>query len=540
MAVDYLSTLNVGSGLNTTQIVDALVNANRAPREEAINSKVTEKNVSISGFGQLKQNFETFKTDLTAMDGDIGLTTTSTASAIGLTISDINMAGVFDHTVTVGQLAQAHTLEIANSYTSETAATGQGTLLFEFGSWDNNSFTEDTSITNHTITIDSTNATLEGVRDAINAADMGVTASIVKTAEGAYSLSIKSTSGAGNEMKITATEDSSNTGLSAFDFSTYDADVETLAGLDATLTVDGISVTRSSNTITDLIDGIEMELTGTVTGARVSSAYNESTALEKMSAFVDSLNTLNTKLNELTKRDLTGGDDGDLAGDPVARMIKSKIRAYTTTPIVGYSDTEIYLANFGVTTNKDGTLSLNEDDFSTAYNAAPNDMMAVFQSAVTTDSSFITGSVTGTAYTPGVYEFSLANGAATIGGDSMTVSGTNYYTMSGDTNGLSLTTSLTSATHNIYVGRSLIDTLLSYTDTVLDTGSSVNERISSRQDELADLTDELASLDIKMQDMRERYVKQFSAMEGVVSSLKKTGDYLTNYTDSMRAARENG
>ena len=68
MAVD-LSALNAGSGLNTTQIVDALVEASRAPKEAAIN-KVDENNVKISGFGTLKQQFETFKTSMTSLDGN--------------------------------------------------------------------------------------------------------------------------------------------------------------------------------------------------------------------------------------------------------------------------------------------------------------------------------------------------------------------------------------------------------------------------------------------------------------------------------------
>ncbi len=73
MAVDYLSALNAGSGLNTTQIVDALVEASRAPKEQAINKKVEENNVKISGFGTLKQQFETFKNSMNTLDGEVDL-----------------------------------------------------------------------------------------------------------------------------------------------------------------------------------------------------------------------------------------------------------------------------------------------------------------------------------------------------------------------------------------------------------------------------------------------------------------------------------
>ena len=81
-------------------------------------------------------------------------------------------------------------------------------------------------------------------------------------------------------MKITATEDSSNAGLSTFGFSTYSSSKETIIGQDANLTVDGVSVTRSSNTVTDLIDGVQLKLKGTVSSAvTVNASYDETKAL---------------------------------------------------------------------------------------------------------------------------------------------------------------------------------------------------------------------------------------------------------------------
>ena len=114
MAVDYLSALNAGSGLNTTQIVDALVEANRAPKAEAINKKVEENNVKISGFGTLKQQFETFKTSMTSLDGEIGLSVASGSSNIETTITDKTKISDFSHSMAVSQLAQNHTLVFAN------------------------------------------------------------------------------------------------------------------------------------------------------------------------------------------------------------------------------------------------------------------------------------------------------------------------------------------------------------------------------------------------------------------------------------------
>ena len=542
MAVDYLSALNAGSGLNTTQIVDALVEANRAPKAEAINKKVEENNVKISGFGTLKQQFETFKTSMTSLDGEIGLSVASGSSNIETTITDKTKISDFSHSMAVSQLAQNHTLVFANNFSTENASIGQGTLLFEFGSWNrsNSTFAEDTSITNKTLTINSTNNTLTGLRDAINDGGMGLTASIIQTATSAYSLVVKSNSGSGNEMKITATEDSSNAGLSTFGFSTYASSKETIVGQDANLTIDGVSVSRSSNTITDLIDGVQLEINGTVSSAvTVNASYDESNALANMTSFVTSLNTLNTKLSELTNRGLNGEASGALAGDSIARSIQSRIRSMTTTPIEGYSTSSIYLTNFGISTQLDGSIGFDEDEFLAAYRANPGDIAAIFASQVKTDSSSVTAQVTGDDYVAGVYDFALSSGSATISSSTMISSSGNYYTLSGNTAGLTVSTGLSTSTNSIFLGRSLLDTLSTYADTILSSSGTVNSQINSKNDDITDLNQDLADLDTKMVELKDRYVLQFSQMERAVKSLRDTGDYIKNFTDSMRAAREN-
>ena len=108
--VDYLSTLNAGSGLNTTQIIDALVDAEIVPQENQLKDKIEEKNVSISGMGQVKQSLTSLKTILGGLDGKNGLSVSSSGSSVGVTISDPALAKEFSHDVTVTQLAKAQTL----------------------------------------------------------------------------------------------------------------------------------------------------------------------------------------------------------------------------------------------------------------------------------------------------------------------------------------------------------------------------------------------------------------------------------------------
>ena len=102
MAVDYLSALNVGSGLNVTQIVDALVDAEKAPREAQITENINEKTVSISAFAEVKQQFSTLKTSLDALAQASTLAVQSTSAdgnpaAVDLTLSNPSLVTPFDH-----------------------------------------------------------------------------------------------------------------------------------------------------------------------------------------------------------------------------------------------------------------------------------------------------------------------------------------------------------------------------------------------------------------------------------------------------------
>ena len=170
--------------------------------------KITSKFLVLE---HLKQQFETFKTSMTSLDGEIGLSVASGSSNIETIITDKTKISDFSHNVAVSQLAQNHTLVFANNFTTENASIGQGTLLFEFGSWnrDNKTFAKDSSITNVKLLQLTAQIThLLGLETRLTMQSMGVTASIIQTAPSAYSLVVKSNSGSGNEMKITATEDS--------------------------------------------------------------------------------------------------------------------------------------------------------------------------------------------------------------------------------------------------------------------------------------------------------------------------------------------
>ena len=134
MAVDYISMLNAGSGLNTTQIVDALVDAERVPREEKIQAQLEEANVSISGLGKVKQGFSTLSSALDGLDGETGLVATSSSTAASVTITDKALVTEQQISLEVSQLARSQSL-VFDGFTSASDNVGTGSLNFEFGTF---------------------------------------------------------------------------------------------------------------------------------------------------------------------------------------------------------------------------------------------------------------------------------------------------------------------------------------------------------------------------------------------------------------------
>ena len=533
MAVDYISALNAGSGLNSTQIVDALVDAERIPKEELLTKKIDEKTVSISSLSKVKTEFATLETTLKALDETTGLLASSSEASISVAITDTSDVSEFSYTMDITQLATSQTLAF-DGYTSSTDAVGSGSLSFEFGTWENNAFTTNSDLTTQTVTISAGNDTLEDVRDAINDAAIGVTASILQTGVDSYSLIMQATSGADYAMRVTATETDGDTGLANLDFSTYNATEVAQDGQDAIFTVDGVTVTRSSNTITDLFDGVSVTLNYANTDpVTLAVSYDTATAYAAMSTFVDELNGLSELLGEYTARGINGGVAGALAGDPLMRSFQNKLRTLTTTAIEGYGDSPVYFTNFGIATERDGTLTLDYDDFVEAFEDDPDSFAAIMNTRVTTDNSALTGTIAGDTFVAGSYSFVLSGSVPTIDGASMSTNGSYHYASSGDPDGLYIYTTETDTTATVYMGRSLLDTLLAYTEDVLATGSDINTKISDYSDDLADYELELTDLSADMASARERYMLKFGSMESAVKGLKDTGAYLTQFMDSM-------
>jgi flagellar hook-associated protein 2 len=554
MATDYLSALNAGSGLNVTQIVDALVDAERVPKQQKIDDAKETATVKISALGSLKNELSVFQTNTAALDGQIGLALSSSTSNVKLSRTDSSLASEFSHTINVSSIAAGQVLNFDNGgsgFSSTTADIGIDSLTIDLGTWGAGpAFTSNGTSSSLSLTTGATS--LSDVRDAINNAAIGVTASIIEVSTGSYSLMVKSPEGAENAMRITTSLSGAAVGVMKYDpentGSFSDTATEVVSASDAAFTIDGISVTRSSNTITDLFSGITLELDNVSasdmgTNQVISSRYSETDALATLETVVSEINYLLSFLKEQSKPGTNGEDGGPLHGDHFIRYTENKIKNLTSTAIAGYDDEEIYLSSFGVVTELDGTLSIDETRFREYFDSNPEHFAAVTTSMIRTGDAGVTGSAPTDLFTPGVYGFALSGGTATLtdsGGTTENMSaGTNRYGYSSDTigaTGLLLDTSKTSVNTNVYMGRSIMQTLSKYIDDVLMLNGDIDEKIYNLEDDVDSLVDEQEALDQQIASQRAIYVEKFTAMQTAVSSFKKTGEFLDNLIKSWNSS----
>ncbi len=543
MSVDYLSALNSkGSGLNITQIVDSLVQAEKSPQENLIKSKIDAKNTAISALGTLSSELSTLKSNMAVFKGVSKFIASSASTANSISVSDASKASAFTSDVNINALATSQTLEFSG-YTSPTQELTTGSISIDFGTWSSNgaSFTRDTNVSAVTATISDSNKTLAGIASSLNALS-GVSASVVKKANNSYSLLVRSETGADNALRLTVTPTASGSSITALDTTSDNASHQTVAAADAALSVDGISITREKNIISDLFEGYTLNLSATTSSTfRMTGSLDTDNAFTQFQSFIGVLNNTRKNLAELTKTGSSTQKAGALKNDPIASAIVRQIRSLTNGALVGFGTSSLYLSDLGVRTNLDGTLSVTKTSFETAMTTNPTSFDAIFNSMESSDSEFLSVSKSATAdIAPGTYAwtFNSSSGAATLAGTTLASSSdangnTVYAPTSGDLLGISVTPSQTVASASIFVGKSLIDTLSDYIDASIASAGDLASRKTQVTTEITELNLETAKLDSRMEDVRKRYTKQFSAMEALVTSMNNTGEFLTNMMDAF-------
>jgi flagellar hook-associated protein 2 len=380
-----LTSLGTGSGVDTSSLVTSLVSAEFATKTDALAAKASTLTTQISGLATLKSTITGFAS---ALDGLVsgGTLATQPASSNTSVLTATALPGAkltnLSGAITVSQLAGAQAARSTAAVASRSTVIGSGTFTLTLGtatySADGSSMTGFAAGGGTPVTIDVTNASLDGIASAINAKGAGLSASVVTDASGAAYLSLKGQTGAAQAFTLAATSDPSGT-LSQFAVGPGATGTAIAApAQNAKLTVDGVAVERAGNTVSDLVAGVKLQLAGTSTTPVALTSTSPAAALSSaVGNFVDTYNQVLAAVQAQTDP-----KTGALRSDPAAAGLLRSLKALTSKVLLTGGNVEANgptrLSELGVGTNKDGTLSVNTATLTRQLAKFPASVEAMF------------------------------------------------------------------------------------------------------------------------------------------------------------------
>lgn len=364
-----ITSAGIGSGLDVNGIITQLLAIERQPLA-ALQTEETRLNAKVSTFGKLKSLLSAVRDKA----GSIGSLTLwnqragSTTEAASVAVTTAAGAAVGSYSVQVQQLASTQTLSSRAFTASDTAAQfGPGTLTIELGAWTGtpvSGFTPKANATPVTVTLGAEDDTLAEVRDRINAAGAGVTATIINDASGARLALRSSATGAENGFRITAAETTDDgvaaNGLSALAYDALGTSQLALnqSAANALATINGIDVESTSNTLTNVSDGVTLRLLRETTGPVELGVTTDTAAVKTaIEDFVKAFNELATFIRDQTKYDEATKTAGAMQGDSLATGLQRQLRNVlneASTASTAFSR----LSDVGVVMKADGTLEI--------------------------------------------------------------------------------------------------------------------------------------------------------------------------------------
>lgn len=360
-ASSLLSSAGIGSGLDVNSIVTALVNAKKAGPQAQITSKATQTNTMLTGLASLNSALTSLQSALSA------LTKTSTFSSYNAVLTDtaigttstLSNAKPGSYALNATQLATAQKRS-SDAY-DKSAAIGSGTLTIGVGSSSLN------------LSVSATD-TLSNIASNINSAsnNPGVTATVVYGAGGAQLLLSSSKTGVANGFTVSANATSSD-GLSAL--ASKLGSVGSSEAQDAVLTLDGISITSASNSVSGAIDGVTINLAKTGS-TQLTVTQDNSAATTAIQGFVDAYNSYAGTVATLSSYDASTGTAGILLGDTTLTSVQRQISSLLSSKVPGNGIGS--LAALGITRAADGTMSLDSDKLASTLKGNPAAVQDLF------------------------------------------------------------------------------------------------------------------------------------------------------------------
>lgn len=547
------------SGLPIDSLVTAQMQIEQQPLT-AIQTKISSYNTKLSAYSTLKSGLSTFQTAVdklaTAAKFNAQTVTASDSNTISATADGTAVKGSYN--VSVTQLATSQKLASA-AYSSTTDIIGTGKLTISFGTYtaaDGGtpaSFTANGSKSDIEIDITSSNNTLAGIRDAINAKNASVTASIVNDGSGNRLVITSKDTGEVNSLKISvADNDGNNTdssGLSALAYdplATSNSMSQLVAAKNALLNVDGLNISKSSNTISDVIQGVTLTLKGVTSTANALSVDTDTTTVESsVKSFVDAYNSLNTSMRNLTKFVSAGSSaNGVLLGDSTARnmMVKLKSMLSASSPTATTYKT---LSDIGVSMGSDGSLSLDSTKLQKAITNNVSDVAKLFSPSATTTDPQVTFMGSKADTQSGTYAVNITqlggngvNAIGTINGVTANTTGSVLTGAGGNASyglQISVTGTATGSRGTITFSKGLAGELSSVLGEWLKSDGPLTTKTDGLNSSIKDLNKKADDINAKLPSIEARYRAQYAKLDALLSSLQTTSTNLTSQLAAITA-----
>ncbi|KMP10895.1 hypothetical protein UZ36_06225 [Candidatus Nitromaritima sp. SCGC AAA799-C22] len=391
----------INSNLDTGDIINKMVSLEARPMDLVEAKKLIEEQ-KLASFQELKTRLQTFKSVVTTLNTESrfivnkGLfsnnSTSDSNKVVGITTTSSASSGTFS--LTVNSLA-TETKIISEGFASTTSTLDKGNVKITVGS------------TQKTITLDDSNNTLDGLRLAINNLGLDLKATFLNdgSATNPVRLLISGTkTGSDNGVSIDNSISTIGAGvLTPITFTT------TQTAQNASLVVDGVSITKSSNTVTDVINGAALKLESAGSGI-ISLSTDTDAITDKVSDFVQEYNDLFLFLSEQLSLDSSSGETGVLFGNFAAQNFQQILRSSISSEITGISGSFSFLSQIGITTQTDGTLIIDTNELADALTTDIQNVSQLFSSKGSTTNS----SVTFVGFTrntqPGTYNLQVSGG----------------------------------------------------------------------------------------------------------------------------------
>ncbi|WP_191488642.1 flagellar filament capping protein FliD [Pseudomonas sp. FEN] len=471
MASPISTSTGLGSGLNISSIVDALVGADKSAKQSQIDTQTKSNTLKLSGVGSLKSALTAFQTALTNLNSTTtpqfpGFSATSgTPSTLTATTDNTAVAGTYSISVT--NLATGSKVASASFAGGATSAIPSGTLTISQNG------------TNYNVTIPA-NATLQTTRDAINStlSANGISANIVTDSNGSRLVLGSTTTGAGSDLSVSGIAGLAIDGTQVMSnppSATSSGTVSALAK-DANLSIDGLTVTSKTNTVSSAVSGLTLNLVAA--GSSTVTVGTNTTGLQtSIQTFVSAYNTLMQTVNTLSTATLDANGKPTVSaaftGDSLPRSLIADIRGALTTP--GASSGLAVLSQLGVATDQTtGQLNFNS---------------ATFTRAMTTDG--LSGQV----------QTLFTGTTANSGADG------------------------------------LLARMTKAIDPYVKTGGLLDQRSTSLKTQSTDLTNQQAALDLHVTNLTATLTAKYNAMDLVVGQLKQTATSITSFFTSLNAQK---